>query len=101
MAKDFDNKKHFQTMLEKACKGTIVTPRELLRELVISGYKNLYSGDLSLEEVKMIVVDLVDSKEISGASSLKNEKKTAVTEIEEFETDEDDGDDGDDDGDDD
>lgn len=96
MAKDFDDKKYFHNLLEKACKGTIVTPKELLRELVNSGYKNLYAGDLSLDELKMIVADLIDSKEIAEIYSNKSGKKTAIAEIEEIEIDDEDNDDEDD-----
>jgi hypothetical protein len=100
MAKDFDEKKYFHTLLEKACKGTNVTAKDLLRELVNSGYKNIYSGDLSLEDLKMIVADLVDSKEISEMYSHKSGKKSATTETDE-DLDDDDSDDDDSDEDDD
>lgn len=69
MVKDFDDKKQFHKLLEKACKGTSVTSKELLRELVNAGYRNLDDIDLALEDLKMIVSDLVDSKEISALHS--------------------------------
>ena len=71
-------KKQFHKLLEKACKGTSITPRELLRELVNSGYKNLYDLDLSLDDLKMIVSDLEDSKETSVLYSYRSGAKTEM-----------------------
>ena len=89
MIEDFDSKKYFQKQLENACKGTPVTPRELLRELLNSGYKNLYSGELSTDELEMTVADLVESKEISGATNSKRGKASNTIESEELEIEED------------
>lgn len=98
MAKKFDNKQYFQTQLEKACKGTVITPRELLRELINSGYKNLYSGGILYDELEVTVADLIDSKEVTGANNPKNGKASNTVEVEEFEiADEDESDDEDDD----
>lgn len=61
--------KRFQKMLEKACKGTFVTPRELNQELVAGSYKNLKEMDLSLEDLKLVVSDIEDTKEIAAMYS--------------------------------
>lgn len=57
--------KRFQKMLEKACKGTLVEPKELSQELVTGSYKALREIDLSLEDLKAIVSDIEDTKEIA------------------------------------
>ncbi len=56
----------FNKLIEKACKGTIVSTKELHRDLYNSGYHDLYDLDLELEDLKMIVSDIADSKEISS-----------------------------------
>ncbi len=58
-------------MLERACKDSVVTPKELLRELVSSGYKNIYDMEITLDELKSICEDLEDSKEIEELHSHK------------------------------
>lgn len=95
MAKNFDDKKYFNSLLEKACRGTSITPKELLRELVTSGYKDIYSSDLRIEDLKMIIADLVDSKEISDMYRQKSGKKMATAEIEEVEIEDEDEDEDD------
>ncbi len=71
-------KNRFHKLLEKACKGTSITPRELIRELVYSGYKNLYDLDLTLDDLKMIVSDLEDSKETSVLYSYRSGTRTEM-----------------------
>ena len=88
MASDFDNKKYFHSLLEKACKGTPIISKELLRELITSGYKNIYDSDLSVDDLKMIVADLIDSKEISEQHSQRSGKKNTVVEIDNEDDDE-------------
>ena len=55
--------------LEEACKDTLVTPRELSLELVTGSYKTLKEIDLSLEDLKAIVSDIEDTKEIAAMYS--------------------------------
>lgn len=69
-------KKEFQKMLEKACKDSVVTPKELLRELVSSGYKNIYDMEITLDELKSVCDDLEDSKEIAELWSHKSGVRT-------------------------
>lgn len=57
------NKNAFNLLIEKACKGTDVSTRELYRELVNYGYSNLKDLELSLEDLKAIVADISESKE--------------------------------------
>ncbi len=66
MSIKFSNYKSFNKLIGKACKGTTVTTKELLRELVDNGYQNFKELDLTLEDLKMIVSDIADSKEISA-----------------------------------
>lgn len=61
--------KRFLKMLENACKGTLVTPKELSQELVTGGYKALKEINLSLEDLKAIVSDIADTKEIAALYS--------------------------------
>lgn len=75
MAKDTDERLQYQKLLETACKGTPVTPKELLRELVYTGYKKYYDIDLGLDDLKSIVADLVDSKEIAELANRNNGAK--------------------------
>ena len=65
-------KKEFQKMLNNACKNSVVTPKELLKELISSGYKNIYDLEITLEELKSVCDDLEDSKEIAELWSHKS-----------------------------
>ena len=56
-------KSGFNRLIEKACKGTAVSTREFYREIASNGYKNFKDLDLTLEELKSIVLDIADSKE--------------------------------------
>jgi len=76
MSKDLDDKKRINRLLERACKGTSVTSKELLRELVTSGNMNLYEIGLNLDDLKSIVADLAESKEISELTSKTSKAKT-------------------------
>ncbi len=74
MTKSVNAKKKFQKMLEKACKNSAVTPKELLRELVSSGYNNIYECEFGIDELKYIIDDLEDAKEIAEFHSHKSSK---------------------------
>lgn len=67
MSIKYPNNKSFNKLIGKACKGTTVSTKELLRELVYIGYKNFKELDLTLEDLKIIVSDIADSKEISAS----------------------------------
>ena len=82
MAKDFDENKYFNRLLAKACKGTSITPRELLRELIGIGYQNVSDIDFSLEDLKEIVADLVDSKDNAAIYNIPSSSRK-VTEVNE------------------
>ncbi len=69
-------KKEFQKMLEKACKDSLVTPKELLKELVSSGYKHFYDLEITLDDLKAVCEDLEDSKEIAELWSHKSGVRT-------------------------
>ena len=53
----------FQSLLLAACKGTSITTRELVKELSFEEITLIKSGDISLEEIKEIVIDLADTKD--------------------------------------
>lgn len=80
MSIKYPTNKSFNRLLEIACKGTTVSTKELLRELVNYGYQNFKDLDLTLEDLKMIVSDIADSKEISAlythASGTRSEVET-------------------------
>lgn len=52
----------FQSLLLAACEGTSVTTRELVKELSSEEITLIKSGDITLDEIKEIVLDLADSK---------------------------------------
>ena len=56
-------KNAFNRLIEKACKGTDVSTRELYREFASNGYGNFKDLNLTLEDLKLIVLDISDSKE--------------------------------------
>ena len=56
-------KNTFNRLIEKACKGTDVSTRELYREFINYGYSNFRDLELSLEDLKAIVADISESKE--------------------------------------
>ena len=53
----------FQLLLLAACEGTSVTTRELIKELSSEEVTLIKSGDITLNEIKEIVLDLADSKD--------------------------------------
>ena len=53
----------FQSFLIAACEGTSVTTRELVKELSLEDIALIKSGDISLDEIKEIVLDLADAKD--------------------------------------
>ena len=57
------NKNAFSRLIEKACKGTDVSTRELHREFINYGYSNFKDLELSLEDLKAIVAGISESKE--------------------------------------
>ena len=60
------NKNSFRKLIEKACKGTTVSPREVHQEIFNCGYKNFMELGLTLEELKTIVSDIAESKAVRG-----------------------------------
>ncbi len=57
------NKNAFNKLIEKACEGTDVSSKELYREIINNGYGNFKELELSLEDLKVIVADISESKE--------------------------------------
>ena len=53
----------FQLLLLAACDGTSVTTRELVKEFSLEEIALIKSGDITLDEIKEIVLDLADSKD--------------------------------------
>ena len=59
------SKNAFNKLIEKAYKGSNVSTKELHREFDNNDYKNFKALNLTLEDLKMIVSDIADSKETS------------------------------------
>ena len=80
MSIKYPTNKSFNKLVEIACKSTNVSTKELLRELVNYGYQDFKELDLTLEDLKMIVSDIADSKEIATlythTSGTRSEVKT-------------------------
>ncbi len=53
----------FQRLLQRACKGTSVTTRDLVRELTLNDIASIKTGEIGLDYIKEIVSDLADSKD--------------------------------------
>ena len=69
----------FQRFLQAACKGTTVTPRELVVALTIDDIRRIKSGDLIIDDVREIVKDLADSKDNAAIYKIPISKKDTGT----------------------
>ena len=76
MSYAINNKKTFNKILKEACKGTSVSPKEVIQDLIRGGAIDLFYLDLSKEDVQLIVADLVESKEISSSPFYSNTVST-------------------------
>lgn len=63
MNKDNTSKNPLQKILEKACKGTAVTTRELITALSAYDLAAIREGEITAEDLKTIVSDIADDKE--------------------------------------
>ena len=52
-----------QAALEVACKGTTVTPRELIKELSKDELLEIKSGDLTVADLRNLVTEMADDKD--------------------------------------
>ena len=52
-----------QTILETACKGTSITTRELIKELTADDLADIKNGDLPVEDINSLVLELADNKD--------------------------------------
>lgn len=51
------------TTLKSACKGTSVTTRELLKELTSEDLVEIKTGEMTVDDLKNVVLDLADNKD--------------------------------------
>ena len=51
------------TTLNLACIGTLISPKELLRQLTASEVTSIMEGELTVEDLRTIVQELVEDKE--------------------------------------
>ncbi len=63
MSSENNKQSLLQRILEKACKGTSVTTRELFVELTQDDLASVKNGELTAEDLRLLVLDLADSKE--------------------------------------
>ena len=54
-----------QIMLKQACAGTSVSTRELVKELSFSNLTDLREGELTVDDLREIVLDLASGKDDS------------------------------------
>ncbi len=55
-----------QLILSQACEGSIVTTRELVKTLSLSDLAALREGDLTVDDLKEIVLDIASQKEATS-----------------------------------
>ena len=62
-----------QKILAKACAGTIVTTKELVKELSREDFVNIKEGEMTVDDLRQIVLDLVESKAVGTQSIVTND----------------------------
>ena len=59
-----------QLALRQACAGTTITTRELIKELSFSDLADLREGELTVDDLREIVLDLASAKDDSFLSDI-------------------------------
>ena len=57
-----------QEILKQACADTIVSTKELIKELSRDDLINIREGEMTVDDLRQIVLDLIESKTIKDAS---------------------------------
>ncbi len=65
MISESDKLSPLQIMLKQACADTSVTTRELVKELSFSDLTDLREGELTVDDLREIVLDLASGKDDS------------------------------------
>lgn len=57
-----------QEILKQACADTIVSTKELIKELSRDDLINIREGEMTVDDLRQIVLDLIESKTIKNKS---------------------------------
>ena len=68
-----NNQNPLQDILKKACADTIVSTKELVKELSRDDLVNIREGEMTVGDLRQIVLDLVESKAIKDPSNLNTQ----------------------------
>ena len=77
MSKEFDTTVNFQWALKCACEGTDVTTRELLKTLAWDDIARIKEGEITVEDLRLTVMELADSKEKAALYTVATSANTS------------------------
>lgn len=66
MKKESNTSNVFQAIVQKACEGTSITTKELIKTLDWEDIARIKEGELTVEDLRLTVLELADSKDMAA-----------------------------------